>query len=93
LAENGEVVTRQYSRQRMYQLKRISEGNCQWCGKPRATSKCACEECLKRNRERNRTRKGQSAWAPGGIGRPPLWWIQEQKEKNNVRSEEAPENT
>lgn len=62
----------QMSRQRKYQLKALSEGRCQQCGRAPLLTKSHCEECAEKRRQLARKRTGAAPWRPGGKGRPPF---------------------
>lgn len=65
-------MTRKISRQREWQIKKIAEGKCSSCGKPRTLSKYVCNDCLKKRREYQRKKVGCRPYKPGGRGRIPL---------------------
>lgn len=56
-----------------WQEKKKEEGKCRICG--RLSSDCVvCEKCSTVRRKRT----GHSKWKPGGLGRPPLWYLTQQ---------------
>lgn len=60
------------SKQRLLQLKWISQGLCCRCRGKRNLSKNYCDKCLFKIREVQRTKKGCKEWVKGNRGRPPL---------------------
>jgi hypothetical protein len=61
------------SRQREWQVKRVSEGKCGTCGNPRNLYAYACDECQADVRRRVRANSGLKPWRKGKRGRPPKW--------------------
>lgn len=58
--------------QRTREQRRVADGLCGRCGKPRdCESKRYCERCAKDLQVRMRERTGSKPWRPGGPGRPP----------------------
>jgi hypothetical protein len=64
---------RTFTRQRLYQLRRYSAGDCVNCGKKRGKSrfKRHCTLCGEKQVKRIRDRIGAKAWEKGKAGRPP----------------------
>ena len=61
------------SRQRRWQLQRISEGLCGVCGDRPLVTTDRCAECHEGLTVRRRERLGQQPWEPGKRGRPPKY--------------------
>jgi len=63
------------SRQREWQLARLSDGRCNTCGrkKERVRKDAAnCGKCAARQNARNHARYGTKPWRKGKPGRPPF---------------------
>ena len=59
------------SRQRLWQAKRLAEGCCVRCGKPRNLYKHRCDDCQAVETLRTREKNRCNAWKAGGRGRKP----------------------
>jgi hypothetical protein len=46
------------SRQRKWQERQLHDGKCVQCGKPRGESKRLCDECLDKDLDRRRAKRG-----------------------------------
>lgn len=69
------------ARARAFRERRKAAGECiAHAGrKPAPNSKTRCQECLERNRETQRRRRGHGPWQPGRPGQPPLELRQEEE--------------
>jgi len=59
------------SRQRLWQAKRLAEGRCVRCGKPRNLYAQRCDACQAIETQRIREKNQCKAWKAGGRGRKP----------------------
>lgn len=72
------VEVQKPSRQRLWQAKRLAEGKCVRCGKPRNLYKHRCDECQRAETQRTRERNNCKEWKAGGRGRKPKTEVQAQ---------------
>lgn len=69
--ENPPKNPKKLSRQRLWQNKRLAQGCCVRCGKPRNLYAQRCDDCQQRETERARKKNGCHEWKAGGRGRTP----------------------